>query len=57
MEDTAIVELYWARDQRAITASDEKYGGLCRSSYLHMNCFYHTIFFIKNQHSDKIRFP
>ena len=31
MEDTAIVELYWARDQRAITASDEKYGGLCRS--------------------------
>ena len=30
MEDTAIVELYWARDQRAITASDEKYGGLCR---------------------------
>ena len=31
MEDAAIVELYWDRDQRAITASDEKYGGLCRS--------------------------
>lgn len=31
MEDGAIVELYWQRDQRAITASDEKYGSLCRS--------------------------
>lgn len=31
MEDQAIIELYWARDQQAITASDEKYGGLCRS--------------------------
>ena len=31
MEDAAIVELYWDRDQRAITASDEKYGALCRS--------------------------
>ena len=31
MEDGAIVELYWQRDERAITASDEKYGGLCRS--------------------------
>ena len=31
MEDGAIVELYWQRDSRAITASDEKYGGLCRS--------------------------
>ena len=36
MEDTAIVELYWARDQRAITASDEKYGGLCRSLSFHI---------------------
>ena len=26
MEDTAIVELYWARDQRAIAETDEKYG-------------------------------
>ena len=31
MEDAVIVELYWDRDQRAIAASDEKYGGLCRS--------------------------
>ena len=31
MEDTAIVALYWDRDQRAITASDEKYGGQCRA--------------------------
>ena len=31
MEDRAIVDLYWARDQHAITASDEKYGALCRS--------------------------
>ena len=30
MEDGVIVELYWQRDQRAITASDEKYGALCR---------------------------
>ena len=31
MEDSAIVELYWARDQLAIALSDEKYGPLCRS--------------------------
>lgn len=31
MEDGAIIELYWQRNERAITASDEKYGGLCRS--------------------------
>ena len=30
MEDTAIIDLYWARDERAIAASDEKYGTLCR---------------------------
>ena len=30
MEDTDIICLYWARDERAITASDEKYGKLCR---------------------------
>ena len=30
MEDSAIIDLYWARDQYAITASDEKYGALCR---------------------------
>lgn len=31
MEDAAIIGLYWARDERAIAASDEKYGKLCRS--------------------------
>lgn len=31
MEDAAIIGLYWVRDERAITASDEKYGRLCRS--------------------------
>ena len=30
MEDTAIIDLYWAREERAISASDEKYGTLCR---------------------------
>ncbi len=31
MEDREIIELYWARDERAISASAEKYGPLCRS--------------------------
>ena len=31
MEDAAIIGLYWARDERAVAASDEKYGRLCRS--------------------------
>ena len=31
MEDLEIVELYWARDERAISESDAKYGPLCRS--------------------------
>ena len=30
MEDGAIVQLYWDRDERAIEESDRKYGGLCR---------------------------
>ena len=30
MEDSAIVELYWARDEAAIAESDGKYGALCR---------------------------
>ena len=29
MEDTAIVQLYWDRDERAISATSEKYGGNC----------------------------
>lgn len=31
MEDPAIIELYWARDEDAITQTDRKYGPLCRS--------------------------
>ena len=31
MEDTDIIQLYWARDEGAIAATDEKYGTLCRS--------------------------
>ena len=31
MEDAQIISLYWARDEGAIPASDEKYGGLCRA--------------------------
>ena len=29
MEDLAIIELYWARDQQAIAESDRKYGSFC----------------------------
>ena len=31
MEDASIIGLYWARNEDAIAASDEKYGKLCRS--------------------------
>ena len=31
MEDHAIIELYWARDEAAISASDQKYGPMCRT--------------------------
>lgn len=30
MEDLAIIELYWARDEAAIVQTDQKYGALCR---------------------------
>jgi len=30
MEDSAIIELYWQRDESAITETDIKYGPLCR---------------------------
>ena len=30
MEDLAIINLYWARDQRAITESERAYGSYCR---------------------------
>ncbi|MBQ0038008.1 MAG: sigma-70 family RNA polymerase sigma factor [Clostridiales bacterium] len=29
MDDKAIIDLYWTRDEAAIRASDEKYGTLC----------------------------
>lgn len=32
MEDRDIIALFWDRDQRAIAALEEKYGGLCRSA-------------------------
>lgn len=31
MDDNAIIDLYWARDEQALTESDRKYGKLCRS--------------------------
>lgn len=30
MEDTTIIRLYWERDERAIPATDEKYGAFCQ---------------------------
>lgn len=30
MEDSAIIELYWARDEAAITHTDRKFGPFCR---------------------------
>ena len=30
MEDAGIIGLYWARDERAVSESDKKYGALCR---------------------------
>lgn len=31
MEDHQIIDLYWARNEQAITASDAKYGPYCRT--------------------------
>lgn len=31
MEDQAIIELYWARDEQAIRETEQKYGAYCRS--------------------------
>lgn len=31
MEDGEIVELYWRRDESAVSETEEKYGALCRS--------------------------
>ena len=31
MDDSAIIDLYWARDERALELTDLKYGKLCRT--------------------------
>ena len=31
MDDAGIIALYWQREQAAVTETDKKYGGLCRS--------------------------
>ena len=31
MEDSRIIDLYWARDEQALKQTDIKYGGYCRS--------------------------
>ena len=31
MEDTGIIDLYWARDERAVEETDRKYGAYCRA--------------------------
>ena len=36
MEDTAIIALYWARDEAAIGESNTKYGGFCRTVALNI---------------------
>ena len=49
MEDAAIVALYWARDEQALTETAAKFGAYCRKiadNILHqLNDQYH-----KNQH-------
>lgn len=36
MEDTAIIELYWARNEDALTQTDQKYGTMCRTLAFHI---------------------
>ena len=31
MNDQAIIDLYWARDEQAVQETEQKYGGYCRS--------------------------
>ena len=31
MEDTGIIDLYWARDERAVEETERKYGAYCRT--------------------------
>lgn len=36
MDDTGIIDLYWARDERALTETERKYGPYCRSISYHI---------------------
>ena len=36
MDDGRIVQLYWERDERAIPATSDKYGGYCTSIAMHI---------------------
>ena len=36
MEDAAIIDLYWARDEAALQESDRKYGAFCRTIALNI---------------------
>ena len=36
MEDIAIIDLYWAREEEAITQTDRKYGPMCRTLSYHI---------------------
>jgi len=36
MEDTKIIDLYWARQETAIVETDKKYGNYCRSIAMHI---------------------
>ena len=36
MEDMGIIDLYWARDERAVEETERKYGGYCRSISYHI---------------------
>ena len=50
LEDEKIIELYWVRDQRAITCSQQKYGAYCHKiaqNVLHNESIIHTLFTMK----------
>ncbi len=36
MEDSAIIQLYWDRDERAVSATAERYGGYCTAIALNI---------------------
>lgn len=36
LEDCAIIDLYWAREEQALTETAEKYGGMCHSIAYHI---------------------